>query len=268
MSNDELQIMAEVLASLDRSKDSARAAALEHQIVEFEHDKLKNYGGRAYFPLLKKHNGVIPFDCFYDIFIDVLMGLLRRYKPEKGPFVAALSFQLNNRVKDYFSKLANEKGTVYIGFPEDDSQTLEIPDPEDFTDDIGEELTTEIRVFARLAPLVEEQKKKDAHIAKKMWFERFFTFDVTKTVKSDPQCADEAVSVNCALFPVMEAILLEYLMEGAFGHMRDVVVNMVRDVKLLDKRNEVIQKCYKVSKPTVCDRNAKYFEIFKQAVYA
>ena len=268
MSNDELQQLAEELARLDRSKDFGRAAVLEREIADFEFKKLKNWGGKAYFPLLKKYNGAIPIDDFTEIFIDVLMGLLRRYKPEKGPFAAALSYQLNNRVKDYFINLAKQNGMVYIDYVDQDGQTLEIPDPVDFTEGIGEDLKTEIRVFVRLAPLVEEQKKKDEHVAKKLWFERFYSFDLTKTVKNDPDCANEAVSVNDKIFPIMEVILLKFLMYGEFTEMRDVVDNIIKDVKMLDKRNETIQKCYNVSKPTVCVRNSSYFELLKQAVNA
>jgi hypothetical protein len=39
----------------------------------------------------------------------------------------------------------------------------------------------------------------------------------------------------------------------------------MKDEKYLNQRNEVIQKCYHVSKPTVCSHNAKYYEVFKQA---
>ncbi|MDR0999887.1 MAG: hypothetical protein LBL96_03660 [Clostridiales bacterium] len=268
MTNEELQSLAEELAGLDREKDAARIRAIETQIIEYEHSLLRNSNGKAYFPLLKKHNGVIPFEDFYDFFPEVLLRLVREYNPQKGTFATALAFMLNKRAIDYWAKLGKQPPTIDIYRADENDTRFEIPDTRDFTTDIAEDLSTEMRVFARLAPLVEEQKKADCHLTKKMWFERFFTFDVTKTVKGDRDCAVEAIEVNDDIFPIMEAILLEYMMFGSFAHIRDVIVNKLKDTKSLSRRNEVIRECYGISKPTVCSRNAAYFEVFKKAIYS
>jgi hypothetical protein len=280
MANDELQKLAEELAGLDRGAESARAAALEERIAEFEISRLKKINGKAFFPLLKQSNGKIPYEDFWDIFISVLYKLLREYNPEKATFTTALSFLLSKRMSDYYKKLSKEGWTGSIDWPEEDGGTVEISAlvefPIDDWDNLpsnvnAEEFSKEILLFVRLAPLVAEQKKADKHVTKKMWFERFFTFDVTKVVKDDSVCAKDAVLVNDKIFPLMEILLLKYLLEDTevgFTHMRDVADAALRDVKLLDKRNEVICRCYNVSKPTVCKRNDAYFKTFTQAVYS
>ena len=57
-------------------------------------------------------------------------------------------------------------------------------------------------------------------------------------------------------------------MYGIFRHIRDVVNNALRDESFLNKRNEAIVKCYNVSKPTVCERNAAHYKIFAETMYA
>lgn len=273
MNTGDIQKLAEELASLDRSKDAERISVIETAISLYELEKLKNLNGKAYFPLLKKHNGVIPFDDFYDIFINVLMSLLRGYKPEKGTFITALTFLLNNRVNDCITDLIDRTNNETSLNERLDTlgDAGDLTENTDFTEEAGEEQHTVIRVFVRLAPIVSEQKKLDKHRVKKMCFERFYTFDVVKTVKNEKDAAEESVKakVNNTIFPIIkpEMVLLEYLMHGTFSHMRDVAGNEMKDVKLLNKRIEVIQKCYHVSKPTVCERNAKYYDIFIQAVY-
>jgi hypothetical protein len=267
--NEEIQRLAEELAALDKEADSAIIKLNESRIIEIELAYLKNNNGKAYFPLIKKYNCVIPFDDFYDTFVDVLMGLLRHYDPGKGSFTTALAFQLNHRANDYFEKLNKDGAVISLDERiEELGEAGEVPYDEPGFDDEPDELKTEIRVFVRLAPLIAEQMKVDEHCAKKMWFERFYSFDITKTIKGDIDCAIEAVAENDKLFAIMEIALLEYLMYGSFSNMRDVAENTLKNLDSLKKRNETIQKCYGVSKPTVCARNSAYYEAIRKACIA
>jgi hypothetical protein len=265
--NNEVNKLATELSSLDRSTDSARARTIESRITEIELGMLiRDKPGKGYFPLLKKHNGALPYEELYDILVDVLVGLLRNYKAEKASFATALSHQLNLRVKDYFTKTYGGKFVVSLDLLRETQEGWDVPCNPDFAE--GEHKSV-AKVFIRLAPLIAEKREIDKHlnISRQMWYERFFTFDVTKTVKDDVYCAKDAVSASDLLFPAMDSILLEYLLYGTFTHMRDVVANELKNEAMLNKRNEVIQKCYSISKPTVCKRNAKYYEAFKKAVY-
>jgi len=112
--NDEVQNLAEELVTLDREIDTALIKTIESRITEIEFGFLKNLDGKACFPLLKRFNGIIPFENFYDVFIDVLMGLFRNYNPGKGSFSTALSFQLNNRAKDCFKELKKKEKNISL----------------------------------------------------------------------------------------------------------------------------------------------------------
>jgi hypothetical protein len=282
MSNEELQHLAEELARLDREKDSARAAAIENQIVEYELSRLKQFNGKAYFPLLKTNNGCIPFDDFCGILFDVLMELFRKYNPDRATFTTALTYIINLRVishikenmssddeqdEEWDTDQARERRPISLdkALAANTISLMELGFV-DFPEDAEEDYKTEMRSFVHLAPVISDQKEADKHRTKKMWFERFFTFDVVKIIKNHYDCAEEAVKANAVLFCLMEIVLLEYLMVGAFSHMRDVVNNTIRNIGMLDKRNEAIQKCYSVSKPTVCERNQAYYIIFKEAM--
>jgi hypothetical protein len=256
---------------LDRVKDAARVRSIQARITEIELGFL-GMGPKetAYFPLLKTNNINVPYEEFYDILIDVLVGLFRTYNSAHSTFTTALSYQLNHRIIDYFRKIERNRELLILDEADEDESTLveKIADtaaaqPDQYSEDKEEE--SELEVLVRLVALVGEMKKKDAHLVEKLWFERFFTFDVTKMVKTDSLCAERAVAKNDLLFPIMELVLLEFLMHGAFTHISDVIANELKDERYLNQRNEVIQKCYHVSKPTVCSHNAKYYEVFKQA---
>jgi hypothetical protein len=264
---DEVNKLGCELTILNRDKDAARIRSICARITEIELGFLKDGPkGTAYFPLLKTNNINVPYEDFYDILIDVLVGLFCHYRSESASFTTALAYQLNHRVMDYFIKKKKNMELLILDEPDENEVTMgEKTADQKTVEDHIEEMTTEFDFLLKLVALVGEIKKKDEHTAEKLWFERFFTFDVTKMVKTDGLCAEGAIAENELLFPIMETVLLEFLMHGTFTHMRDIVANELKDKKYLGQRNEVIQKCYRVSKPTVCAHNARYYEVFKQA---
>ena len=70
------------------------------------------------------------------------------------------------------------------------------------------------------------------------------------------------IAENDLLYPIMELVVLEYLLHGTFAHMHDVAENAVISEKRLDRRNEAMQAFYNISKPTVVDRNKKYRKLW------
>ena len=283
--NDVIQALAEELAGLSSETDASRIRDIKSRIYKLELDYLKVIDGKADFPLLTKYNRSIPFEDFWNILTDVIGEIMNWYKPNMGSsFVGALKQRLNNRAASYFRNLY-EKESVDGNEKDDNGKNIKrsrltsldeiievhgesaVPVSEtDFTI-IENEISPECIVFIRLATLISEQKKIDEHITKKMFFERFFTFDITKTVKDNDYYAEESYVVNGTLFPVMEIIMLEYIMYGTFFHMRDVVENELKDTQVLGtsdrrgkrgKQYEVICECYNVSKPTVVERHKQY----------
>jgi len=310
MSKIDIQGLAERLANLDRvdPSKSEEIKDLELRICDYELSLLKKDGvGNGYFPLLGEiHQGKIPIEELSSILHDALIHLLRNYDPEKkATFATALSFLINKRAIDYFNKtkkkqqreISAEEIADGRGNAGELGEVYEFPDFE--SEELG--LEPEVMVFVRLAPLVVEQREMDARRdkSKRVWFESFYTFDVTKLIKKDRDCAEDALKANDYIFPAIEkeTRLLKFLLNSEkgndFSHIRELIersVNCIiilegqektvplcydaenheqcaKCIKLLDKRNKVFQKYYNTSKPTVCTRNDKYFEKFKQAVY-
>lgn len=73
------------------------------------------------------------------------------------------------------------------------------------------------------------------------------------------------MSENELLFPVMENVVLCYLMDGEFSDMSDVSRNSVKDAILLNQRSRTIELCYSISAPTAAKRNKMYYNEFLQA---
>ncbi|GHV37279.1 hypothetical protein FACS1894187_13600 [Synergistales bacterium] len=283
MTNDALQVWALQL----NSEDSSIRTTAKERIADYELGWLKNLGGKAYFPLLKRFNGAIPFNDFYDIFIDVLMGLFRNYNPEKGTFVTAMSWQLNNRIKDYFAKLNKEKNIksldAHFEILGEAGESAMNPDFDTLADEeietrerminpgfdvLTNEKNTEIAIFVRFASLVAERKKAEEHLGKSKsgFFSGFFTFDITKALRIEELISEsEVVSENNTLYPAVDTSVTDYLLIGFAASMRDVARSPLKDVKLFDKRQEVIGKCYGISKPTVITKNRDYYQQFIQA---
>jgi hypothetical protein len=266
MTSEKLQALAEELAAI-RGDDSERAQIknLEARIADYEFGILNEYNpkkDKAYFPLLKRHNGVIPFEAFYDIFTDVLLPLLKNYDATKATFTTAFSYLLNLRVNDYWREKYKEFPVAEPFFGNDEPVSL-IDSVLALGADHSEHPYNEFELFLLAAPIVAERKKQEQHLSKskKSYFEGFFTFDTTKQTKDGLFDEHEVIAENDTLFPIMEFVILEYLLEGHFDSMHDVVKNAVKDTKRLEQRNETMQRCYDLSKPTVVSRNKLYDEM-------
>jgi hypothetical protein len=269
MTNEKLQQLAVELSGLNRETESERVRAIESAIVDYELGLLKENGGRAYFPLLKRFNGAIPYEAFYDILIDVLLPLLKKYDPaKKATFVTALAFTLGHRVKDYWEENKKNSNVALfgdLGGSSDDGEDIpfDIAD-ETYAPDKAAEATSELEIFLMVATFVALRKAQEQHLSKskRSYLEGFFTFDTTAQTKGGLFSEQEVVAENDTLFPIMELVVLEYLLEGQFASMRDVVKNTVKDEKRLVQRNETMQICYSLSKTTVVTKNKQYRKLF------
>jgi hypothetical protein len=254
MTNEQLQELAAELASLNRETDVERVRAIEWAIVDYELGLLKERGGKAYFPLLRKHNVAIPYEAFYDILIDILIPLLKKYDPAKNAtFTTALKFYLDKRVADYWKKLDKEKSD-----DDGDEQTVDITDiiaAQDYAEEQSRvrQSETAADAFAAIADAVVMQRELEEHRSKtkRTFIGAFFTHDVTKDIKEDENTAEAAVSKNTQLFPAMEINLLKFLMLGAFAGMRDVADNPLNTGIKLSQRLDNIAACYGVSRQTL-----------------
>jgi len=155
------------------------------------------------------------------ILTDVLMYLFRNYKPDnikKATFTTALRYVLNRRTNDYFTNRLRDRHIWGVSFDqlleqfsgddddydkhehdgkESDHTVFDSMRPSD-SPDVPNDLQEEINLFVRLAPFICEQRKMEGHRppSKQMWFERFYTFDITKLVKMDEWCAKDAIKVS------------------------------------------------------------------------
>ena len=257
---DYIQERAEELSSLDPEKDSELIRAIEGEICDFIFRELRITKGKAYFPGLNSRN--LPSEEFSDILTDVLIKLLKNYRPEKGKFFDALKYIVSRRINDYYAdKYKREEWEEsYEGRTEDYGEAGEILDNSHFTKDLEWR-----EVFLRVASIIAVRKEQEKHLSKskRSFFEGFFTFDTVAT-KFGLFEGDEVVEQSEILFSVMEMVVLEYLLEGTFNSMRDVFMNKVRDEKNLNRRNETMQICYTLSKPTVVERSSRYKKFLKE----
>ena len=191
--------------------------------------------------------------------------MLKNYNPEKGQFTTALMFIVRNRLKDYYSaaKKKSENEESYEGRLENLGESGEISGGSDFTDSFGTP-RSEFEAFRSVAPHVALRKTQEKHLSKskRSYMDGFFTFDATAQTKKGLFDKNEVIADNDLLFPIMELIILEYLLYGTFTHMSDVANNTVKDEKRLDQRNETMQVCYSISKPTVVIRNKLYRQLW------
>ena len=269
MTNEELQERAVELSTLNSVTDSERIRAIETEIVEYETSLLDNRGGKAYFPLLKRSNGVIPLEDFWDIFTDVLVRLLKDYAPAKNAtFTTAFSYLLNKRTVDYWKRYYKENKTSSFSSLSKtgdygEEQARDIPD-DTYAPDRPACVADEFELFLLVAPLVALRKEQEKHLAKskKSYFEGFYTFDAAVQTQKGLFDEDAVISENDVLFPIMEVVILEYLLDGAFVSMKNVVKNSIKDEKRMEQRNETIRNCYSISKPTVVNRNKLYRQLF------
>ncbi|MDR2132073.1 MAG: hypothetical protein LBP30_01870 [Clostridiales Family XIII bacterium] len=269
MNNEELQALAVELAALDRERDCERVRTIQEKIAEYEFSLVNQGGnGKAYFPLLRRFNGAFDIDVFFDAFTDALMSALEKYRPEKGAtFVTLFARILDFRLRDAYAALQEDISNIVSPSASDEDNENNIintaPDKNNEMEAFGVP-QTEFEIFMEIVPLIALRKEQEKHLAKqkRAYFEGFFTFDVTKQTREGLFSETEVTSENDALFPIMEIVVLEYLMTGTFGHMRDIARNPVKDGDLLNKRNDAMCVCYDLSKPTVVNRNKKYRELF------
>lgn len=269
MTDKELQALAEELSTLSRENNGDRIKAIEFAITGYELGLLKNNGGKAYFPLLKRHNNAIPYEAFYDILIDALVYLLKKYDPaKKAKFATVLANLLNQRVNNYWKKHYKERAVDNFSdlqktSNEREEQEFEVADDTYRADTLLCEMN-EFDIFLLVAQLVALRKSQEEHLSKskKSYFEGFLTFDTTAQTKESLFDSKAVMAENDLLFPIMEYIVLEYLLEGQFSSMYDIVANAVKDPKRLKQRSEAIQKCYGLAGPTVVARNKLYRQLF------
>jgi hypothetical protein len=265
MTNDEIQALAVELSSLDPLMDAARIQTMRNRIADYEVSLIREGSdGKAYFPLLKRFNGQVAYKDFWGVFTEVLMELFNVYDPSKGAaFISMLRNLLDLRLRDVFKKYAEESVShIPIGnYDEDgDGETTEtfkdIPDPNSSID-------TVMLHWLDIAALITDTKRQEEHLParRRSYFDGFFTFDTAKLTKDGVLPSDEVINENKTLFPLMVITILEYLMFGTFSHMRDVVLNDLRDETLLEKRGEVIETCCGMSHPTQVDRNKRYRQL-------
>jgi hypothetical protein len=273
VTNEELQALALELPSLNPATDGERIRTIEAAITDYELSFLKDIGGNAYFPLLKKHNGAIPFNVFWDIFIDVLMHFLRKYDPARNnTFSNAFGYLLNLRVNGYWKKYYGGNAAVpfsSLTTTNGDGEEQEFDKADDtYAPDRLLDAADEFASFLMVAPLVALRKAQEQHLRKsqKSYFEGFFTFDTIKQTKDGLFDEASVISENNVLFPIMEFVVLDYLLEGKFKSMRDVVKNKVKDTERLKQRVDTMGACYGLSKPTVVGRNKLYRQMFDAVI--
>jgi hypothetical protein len=254
--------------------DRERKLALRNEIWAFEYGLVSERNGRAHFPLLTGNNGKIDIDGFHNALLNVLVELFERFDPSRATFTTALKNRLNKRLIDAFNKQAETENNEQSNIAVVDGEEVDVFDtiPNEGLN-IDERLTTEFEHYCRLAEIIAERKKQEEHLSKNKrgYFGGFFTFDTVRFAKGVAEgkrvimkFSEEELSFqNNLLFPIMEIVVLEYLMEGSFTHMCDVAQNKLRDVKSLNKRNETMCACYGLSKPTVVKRNKAYMELLK-----
>jgi hypothetical protein len=303
MTNDDVQRLADELITLDPVLDRSRAVTIRNEIIVHIFGFVKQ---KEYLFFDKKSQTQTTEDFYYvplvkkcvaaDVFFKTLDGLLgwdaKRnewgYKPVRNdkdgrvPFLGALHSLFSMR-GIYENKLRehsdNDISSSLEAMQEKFGDSSEIADDyneyeaiEDYDGETIESLSpppTEFEIFLRIAWLVALRKTQEKHLpkSKRSFLEGFFTFDTTKQTKDGLFDGGEVIANDDTLFPIMEIVLLEYLLDGTFESMRDVVRGAVRDIKRLERRNEAIQVCYDLSKPTVVIKNKLYRQLF-DAVHA
>jgi hypothetical protein len=291
MSNEELQSLAEELSRLGRERDYERVMTIRSRIAEYEYSLLKRIYiqvretrethkthkvCKAYFPLLRRFNGIVDFELFYDMFTSVLFGLLENYDPAKGAtFATALANILDFRLRDVFTNEKKRYNTVNfsaLSGDDDEFDILDILDTIAHTDstedaegmECVEEREAAAYAFMRVVPLIRERKKQEEYLPKKdkNYFGTFFTFDIIRAAKEDEDTASACLLKDAELFPVMEIPLLRHLMRGEFEHMRDVVDNQLRKNDSLRNYKITLATYLELSGPTVVERHKNYINFF------
>lgn len=260
---DEINAKAEKYARLDPVRESARRLTLRNEIWEKEYNSVKIVNGKALFPPLKQKKVIDKFE-FIDVFNEVVPESIEKFDPNKGAtYTTYLCNLLNLRLIDAFKKRIKKENKEISNYDDNEIDIFDTIEAEPIIPFDKE--PTEFERFCQVARLVVLQKQKETHLGKsgRLYFEGFFTFDATEQTKKDFFDKKEVIAENETLFPIMESVVLKYLLEGEiFSHMRDVVAAPVKDDKLLEQRNETMQVCYNLSKPTVVKKNKSYRELW------
>ena len=269
--NNELQELAEELATLDPEKDKARVADIKARICEIEIGFIKvNKDGTVYFPLLTQNNNRIKKDEFWNIFCDGLLNLLQKYDPEKGPFYTAFKYIINKRAIDWFRKNTKD-GNIIVSI---EAQRDSLGKVAEVADTRSEDIFAAIEKWSYFGELLEEyvQLLKDKDGAKDdtgieyLHVMGFFTFDTTKAVKDDEELAEVACQYDVILFRFMVINLLCFLMEGVFYGMVDVEKNPLRSGINLNQRGKMLERYYKVSHPTL-NKYSQLYDGLRETIY-
>ena len=262
----EIQAMAEELTSLDPVTDKARVHTISWRIIgSFLNMVDSDDRGRAYFPLMRvSHRRIVTHEAFDIILLDELtrLTLMQKYDPEKASFYTALKNRITWRISTHL------KGLGKIGIIESLEDHPEVcdtvqvhPEGTGVKADFESDIPGKLRAFAIL--IADNMYKEKHYPGKKMRYERFFTYYLSQDVKQYDGVAREAISENDAIFPVMEIILLKYIMDGCFHHMRDVVSNELKNSGVFKNYKRTMEGCYGDSGPTSVDRHKAYQRLKK-----
>ena len=298
MSNNvEVQKLAEELVFLDVFNDAARVLKIQSQIWLAMYSQIK--------VTEKMHKGseVISFPLLgsseiwtYDLWLQVLNEVCGynkkkncwRYKTilsngkKAASFITMFKNTMKWRIKnptldiddfdDYLS--ADEENTVTIG--DKYAHKKYIKEQED----VAQKERASDR-FIAITSFLSKTQKIALHQGKKaqdkqMYFEAFFTYDITKASKT--KITDEygkktfalkkadVKKYNDILFCVMQIILLQYLMYGEFTQMTDIFDNTLKFEKWLT-RQQSVEECYEVTRQTVSKYEETYEDFINAIVY-
>jgi len=279
---DDVQKIAEEILTLDSKKDKEVILKKKWKMMTITLGFSKNIDGRAYYPLLEQGlRGTIPHEDFDNILLKLLEELILngKYDPKRARFSTALSFFLNNRIRTYLRDNRAELNAIsmeelYAIHGDENEPDYRFEDADSYKDmfnkwtgfgDILKKYEQEIERLHNNAN--SRADKKSSH-----YYQGFFTFDTTKTVKKYKELAEAACEQSGKLFPYLIVNLLSFLMirpidlPDSFNEMIDVVNTPLRKNIDLEKRGEMLEKYYEKAHPTINTYSQKYDE-FKNSIY-
>jgi len=108
MTNNEINEKAEEYARLSPTTDNARRLTLQNEIMIFEYSLVKENGQYVYFPLIRRNNGKIDKDEFYNALLNALCEMFETFNPDKATFTTAFAQRLVFRLADEYKKKSSE----------------------------------------------------------------------------------------------------------------------------------------------------------------
>ena len=271
----DMQKTAEEILVLDPEKDKEVIITKKWELINIALGLSKNISEnineKAHYPLLEPElRGKVPQEDFYKILFKELERLVleEKYNPAKGSFSNALSFVLNKRVQTYLKKRSGELYALSVEKQREMyGEAREILIEPAFTDEITGSLSV-IDALVSFAALIAKSKEMDMGrtVNKKNQFERYFTFYLTKYIKKDDS-SPELYTVNDYIFPVLEIVLLEFLMFGTFSHVKDIKTNELKNDDYLVNYKKTLYACYgEPSEATIVKRCKAYNELKKYVI--